>query len=133
MSGGCLRSRRGPCSRARTPRAKDVGREAKSDSARSTSRLAAMASTFLTHQARVLLAVANDCNVRMRDLANQVGLTERAVYDALSQLIEDGYLERERVGRRNCYRLALEPKDGGAAEVEAVRDLAQLLQSKVGS
>jgi DNA-binding MarR family transcriptional regulator len=95
--------------------------------------LDAMASTLLTHQARVLLAVAEDCNVRMRDLANRVGLTERAVYDALSQLIEGGYIERERVGRRNCYRLALEPKDGGAAEIEAVGELAQLLHSKVGS
>jgi DNA-binding MarR family transcriptional regulator len=92
-----------------------------------------VASTFLTHQARVLLAVANDCNVRMRDLAEQVGLTERAVYDAISELVEQGYLARERLGRRNCYRLVLEPKDAKAAEVEAVGELATLLGSRAGS
>ncbi len=91
-----------------------------------------MARTFLTNQARVLLAVAEDCDVRMRDLADQVELTERAVYDAISDLIEGGYLERERVGRRNCYRLMLEPKDGEAAEVEAVGELAALLRSGTG-
>ena len=88
--------------------------------------------TFLTHQARVLLAVADDCNVRMRDLAGQVGLTERAVYDAISGLIEGGLLERERVGRRNCYRLALAPTDGGSAEIEAVGELASLLRTGAG-
>ena len=89
-----------------------------------------VAHTLLTNQARVLLAVAGDCNVRMRDLADQVGLTERAVYDALSDLIEGGYLERERVGRRNCYRLVLEPRDGELEEVEAVAALAALLASR---
>lgn len=80
----------------------------------------------------MLLAVAEDCDVRMRDLADRVELTERAVYDAISDLIEGGYLERERIGRRNCYRLLLEPKDGGAAEVEAVGELAALLRSRAG-
>jgi len=85
--------------------------------------------TFLTIQARVLLAVAADCNIRMRDLANQLGLTERAIYDAIHALIAGGFLEVERVGRRNCYRLVLEPKDGEVAEVEAVGELAGLLRS----
>jgi DNA-binding MarR family transcriptional regulator len=91
-----------------------------------------MAASFLTHQARVLLAVAEDCDVRMRDLADHVGLTERAVYDAISDLIKGGYLERERVGRRNCYRLVLEPGDGEVSELDAVRDLASLLRSGGG-
>lgn len=91
-----------------------------------------MAGTFLTNQARVLLAVAGDCDVRMRDLADQVELTERAVYDAISDLIEGGYLGRERIGRRNCYRLVLEPKDDEAAEVEAVGELAALLRPGAG-
>ena len=64
----------------------------------------------------------------MRDLANQLGLTERAVYDAVSELVEQGYLERERVGRRNCYRLVRQPNDG-EAEVEAVGELAAVLRS----
>ncbi len=89
-----------------------------------------VASTFLTNQARVLLAVANDCNVRMRDLADQMGLTERAVYDAIHELIAGGYLAVERIGRRNCYQLVLEPNDGRAGEGEAVGELAALLKSK---
>ena len=88
-----------------------------------------MPGTFLTNQARVFLAVAGDCNIRMRDLANEVDLTERAVYDAIHDLIAGGYLEVERVGRRNCYRLAPQPKDGEVAEVEAVGELARVLGS----
>jgi predicted transcriptional regulator len=84
---------------------------------------------FLTNQARVLLAVAADCNVRMRDLANQVDLTERAVYDAIHDLIAGGYIEAERVGRRNCYRLVLEPHEERASEAEAVAELARVLAS----
>lgn len=82
---------------------------------------------LLTTNARVLLAVAGDCSVRMRDLANQVGITERTAYDALCELIEAGYVEREKTGRRNCYRLVLEPTDGETAEVKAVEQLADLL------
>jgi DNA-binding MarR family transcriptional regulator len=89
-----------------------------------------VAGTFLTHQARVLLAIANDCNIRMRDLANRVGLTERAVYDAIHDLIAAGYLEVERVGRRNCYRLILEPGEDGEGEVESVTELARLLSGE---
>jgi hypothetical protein len=89
-----------------------------------------VATSFLTNQARVLLAVAADCNVRMRDLANQVGLTERAVYDAIHDLIAGGYLGVVRVGRRNCYRLILEPREDGAGEVESVTELARLLSGE---
>ncbi len=91
-----------------------------------------MAGILLTHQARVLLAVAGDCDVRMRDLADQVGLTERAVYDAISDLVEKGYLVRERAGRRNCYRLVLEPRDGERSEIEALRELERLLGGRAG-
>ena len=86
-----------------------------------------MSAPLLTVNARVLLAVANDCNVRMRDLADQAGITERTAYDAICHLIEAGYLEREKVGRRNCYRLVMEPDEGEAGEGEAVGRLAKLL------
>ena len=49
------------------------------------------------------------------------------MYDAISELIEEGYLEREKVGRRNCYRLVKEPDDGEAGEGEAVGRLGELL------
>jgi DNA-binding Lrp family transcriptional regulator len=59
--------------------------------------------TFLTNHARVLMAVADDPELRMRDLAGQVGITERSVQRIIVELEEAGYLRHERVGRRNHY------------------------------
>jgi predicted ArsR family transcriptional regulator len=61
--------------------------------------------TFLTNHARVLLCIAQDPEVRLRDVAESVGITERAAQHIVMQLVEAGYVERERVGRRNRYRL----------------------------
>lgn len=61
--------------------------------------------TFLTNHAHVLLCVARDPGARLRDVANDVGITERAAQRIVANLVDDGYLERERVGRRNQYRL----------------------------
>ena len=61
--------------------------------------------TFLTNHARVLLCIAQDPEVRLRDVAANVGITERSAQHIVMQLVESGYLERERVGRRNRYRL----------------------------
>ncbi|WP_243399146.1 helix-turn-helix transcriptional regulator [Cryobacterium zongtaii] len=61
--------------------------------------------TFLTNHAHVLLCVADNPNVRLRDVAVQVGITERAAQRIVTELEEAGYLERERDGRRNLYRL----------------------------
>ncbi|NJP92595.1 MarR family transcriptional regulator [Nonomuraea sp. FMUSA5-5] len=64
--------------------------------------------TFLTHHARVLIEVARDPEVRVRDLAARIGITERGVQKILADLHRDGYLTRERVGRRNHYGLNLD-------------------------
>ncbi len=61
--------------------------------------------TFLTNHAHVLLCVARDPEVRLRDVAEDVGITERAAQRIVSDLEEAGYLERRREGRRNRYRL----------------------------
>ncbi|MFC7722230.1 helix-turn-helix transcriptional regulator [Nonomuraea recticatena] len=61
--------------------------------------------TFLTNHARVLLAVAADPHVRMRDMAAKIGITERAAQGIVADLVEAGYLERIRVGRRNHYQI----------------------------
>ena len=61
--------------------------------------------TFLTNHAHALLCVAENPNVRLRDVAVQVGITERAAQRIITELEEAGYLEREREGRRNVYRL----------------------------
>ena len=61
--------------------------------------------TFLTNHAHVLLCVARDPGARLRDVADAVGITERAAQRIVAELVEAGYLEREREGRRNRYRL----------------------------
>ena len=59
--------------------------------------------TFLTNHAHVLLLLDEDPDLRLRDLATAVGITERAAQRIVSELIEGGYLTRQRVGRRNSY------------------------------
>jgi predicted transcriptional regulator len=59
--------------------------------------------TFVTNHTQVLLCIARDPDVRLRDVAVEVGITERAVQRIVSDLIEAGFLERRRVGRRNQY------------------------------
>ena len=61
--------------------------------------------TFLTNHAHVLLCVWEDPEARVRDIATRVGITERAVQRILQELEADSYLVRERVGRRNRYRV----------------------------
>jgi len=58
---------------------------------------------FLTNHAHVLLCVARDPDVRARDIADRVGITERAAQRILSDLLSEGYLSREKIGRRNRY------------------------------
>ncbi len=63
--------------------------------------------TFLTNHTRVLFGVAANPNIRIRDIATQIGITERAAQRIVSELEDAGYLERQREGRRNSYRLNL--------------------------
>jgi DNA-binding MarR family transcriptional regulator len=63
---------------------------------------------FLTSHTQVLLAIQRDPDVRLRDVAATVGITERAAQRIVNDLVEAGYLERERVGRRNRYLLNTE-------------------------
>lgn len=59
--------------------------------------------TFLTNHAHVLVCIARDPSVRLREVAAVVGVTERAVQRIVAELEEGGYLVREREGRRNRY------------------------------
>ncbi len=60
---------------------------------------------FLTNHAHVLLCVANDPGIRLRDIAEAVGITERSAHKILSELVDEGYVLRERHGRRNRYQI----------------------------
>jgi predicted transcriptional regulator len=58
---------------------------------------------FLSNHTQVLLRIQRDPNARLRDIAEHVGITERAAQRIVADLIESGYVECERVGRRNRY------------------------------
>ncbi|MDX3533462.1 helix-turn-helix domain-containing protein [Streptomyces sp. MB09-01] len=81
--------------------------------------------TFLTNHARVLIAIARDPGVRLRDLAAICDLTERTVQTIVTDLEADGYLTRTRDGRRNRYAIA--PGARFRHPAEAGREIAGLL------
>jgi predicted ArsR family transcriptional regulator len=64
--------------------------------------------TFLTNHAHVLFCLSRDPELRMREVADAVGVTERAVQRIVADLEEAGYLRREKTGRRNHYELQAE-------------------------
>ncbi|GAA3276973.1 MULTISPECIES: helix-turn-helix transcriptional regulator [Dactylosporangium] len=61
--------------------------------------------TFLSNHGHVLLALARDPEARLRDVAAAIGITERAAQAIVADLEAAGYLQRERVGRRNHYTI----------------------------
>lgn len=60
---------------------------------------------FLSNHAHILLCIARDPDSRTRDLAEQVGITERAAQRIVSDLVAGGYLTRTKLGRRNRYEI----------------------------
>ena len=62
--------------------------------------------TFLSNHGHVLVALARDPDARTRDVAGAVGITERAVQQIVADLVELGYVQKEKVGRRNRYRVS---------------------------
>ena len=85
---------------------------------------------FLTNHAHVLLCVARDPDARLRDIAQCVGVTERAAHRMVCDLVEAGYVERSRVGRRNRYVVHAElplrhPLDRDHAVGDLLRALAE--------
>jgi len=89
---------------------------------------------FLTNHAHVLLCVAHDPGIRLRDIAAAVGITERAAHRILSQLVEEGYVLRERKGRRNRYQVvAGRPMRHPLVEQREVGELLEvLIDSRTG-
>lgn len=61
--------------------------------------------TFITNHARVLLVIAADPTVRLRDIASTLDITERAAQRIVTELVDEGYLTRKREGRRNSYKV----------------------------
>ena len=84
--------------------------------------------TFLSNHAQVLLCIANDPGVRLRDIGEQVGITERAAHRIVSELDEAGYLTRHRDGRRNRYTISQDlPLPDRVAHNQRIGDLLNIL------
>lgn len=79
---------------------------------------------MLTNHARVLLCVADDCDVRMRDIAGCVNLTERAAYNIVCDLVAAGLVSRSRNGRRNCYEIRDAGVTGELGQLEQLTELS---------
>jgi DNA-binding Lrp family transcriptional regulator len=89
--------------------------------------------TFLTNHSHVLICLARDPEILMRELAELVGITERAVQSIVADLEAEGYVTRERIGRRNRYEVHPDqpmrhPVEGG----HVVRELLEALVSRPG-
>jgi DNA-binding transcriptional ArsR family regulator len=83
--------------------------------------------TFITHHAQVLLAVAADPDLRVKEIAEAADITERYAYRLLSDLEEAGYVHRVRRGRCNRYRVNAELALGDpVVEEQSIRELLQL-------
>jgi DNA-binding Lrp family transcriptional regulator len=67
-----------------------------------------MSWTFFTNHAHVLVCIAQDPDLRLREVADQVGITERAAQRIVAELEEAGYLTHEKIGRRNHYEVKFE-------------------------
>ena len=81
---------------------------------------------FLTNHARVLICIAQDPQIRMRDIGDRVGITERAAQRIVAALVDAGYLVRERDGRRNRYTINAPPGDPISRD-QNVEDLVKIL------
>ena len=64
--------------------------------------------TFLSNHSHVLICLATDPSMRMRDIASRVGITERAVQRIIADLQDAGAVERSREGRQNRYTINLD-------------------------
>jgi len=61
--------------------------------------------SFLTNHAQVLLCIAEDPGIRLREIGDHVGVTERAAHRIVDELVAAGYVSRTRSGRRNHYTI----------------------------
>ena len=84
--------------------------------------------SFLTNHAQVLACIARDPAVRLREIGDRVGITERAVHRIVGELATAGYLALERRGRRSHYTIQSHlPLPDPLARGQKVGDLLRIL------
>ncbi len=83
--------------------------------------------SFLTTHARVLLTIADDPNIRLRDIATTVGVTERRAHSIVTDLTDGGYVTKHRNGRRNRYEVQTHRQVNDDAIELTIGDVLDLL------
>jgi DNA-binding Lrp family transcriptional regulator len=87
--------------------------------------------SFLTNHAQVLLCIAQNPAIRLREIGDAVGITERAAHRIVTELAEAGYISRRRVGRRNRYTIEADlPLPDPLARERRIGDLLALLEQR---
>ncbi|MFC6287424.1 helix-turn-helix transcriptional regulator [Nocardioides sp. GCM10027113] len=81
--------------------------------------------TFLTNHAHVLICIAGNGDLRISEIADRVGIGERATQSILNDLVEAGYLQKTKVGRRNRYDI--DPERHLRHPLEAHHRIGELL------
>ncbi len=83
---------------------------------------------FLTNHARVLLCIARDPGVRLRDVAARLGITERSAHTIVADLATAGYVVKQKHGRRNRYQIQAHlPLPEPASQEPAIGDVLAML------
>jgi MarR family len=84
--------------------------------------------SFLTNYAQVILCIAHDPGVRLREIGEAVGITERAAHRIVVELAAAGYISRTRNGRRNHYTIESDlPLPDPLARGQKISDLLAIL------
>ena len=84
--------------------------------------------SFLTNHARVLVCIAHDPGLRLRDIAERVGITERSAYGIVTDLTDARYVVKEKDGRRNRYQVqAHQPLGEATASETSIGEVLDLL------
>jgi hypothetical protein len=100
----------------------------------SMSLIQAPAWSFLTTHARVLVSIAQDPGIRLREIGDRVGVTERAAHRIVDELVDAGYISRTRTGRRNQYSVHGHlPLPDRIVHEQSVGDLLSILTTQNGA
>jgi DNA-binding transcriptional ArsR family regulator len=86
---------------------------------------------FLSNHGQALLCIARDPNMRLREIADRLGITERRTHDIVSDLTEAGYVVKEKEGRRNRYEVQGHlPMPDDLAQEQAIGEVLGLLTGR---
>jgi DNA-binding MarR family transcriptional regulator len=84
---------------------------------------------FLTTHAQALVCIAHDPGIRLRDIGDRIGITERAAHRIVTELAAAAYITRERHGRRNRYTInSHSPLPDAIASRQSIGDLLEILR-----